>query len=155
MDEMMDIVDETESDGVLALAALLRPPAPPSQRRRRVPVTIPIRRSDADAAGGVEIVHRTTAAVASPDDPRLRAKAANVIAALASLKPRTPMESSLAGLFVAMSAAALELACGGEDRWLRHPDRRDLAQPRGEAHGQGDRTGPSHRAPRRPGQENC
>ena len=108
MDEMMDIVDETESDGVLALAALLRPPAPPSQRRRRVPVTIPIRRSDADAAGGVEIVHRTTAAVASPDDPRLRAKAANVIAALASLKPRTPMESSLAGLFVAMSAAALD-----------------------------------------------
>jgi hypothetical protein len=117
MDEMIGI-EATGDQQLVELARLLRPatagdfttghpPAPPSQRHRRL-VTIPIRASDAAAAGGVEIVHRVTAAVASPDDPAIHAKAADVIAALASLKPRTPMESSLAGLFVAMSAAALD-----------------------------------------------
>ena len=113
---MIDI--EATGDPLLGLAALLRhPPAP--QRRRRVPVTIPIRASDAEAAGGLEIVHRTVAAVAAPDDPQLHAKAADVVAALASMRPSGPMESSLAGLFIAMQRAALELARGGEDRWLR------------------------------------
>jgi hypothetical protein len=110
MDEIADIdIDDSPGGQLLQLAELLRrPAAPPSQRRRRVPVTIPIARADADAAGGLEIVHKTTAAVVSPDDPELHSKAASVIAALASLKPCTPMESSLAGLFVAMSAAALD-----------------------------------------------
>jgi hypothetical protein len=107
MDGIEDIVDETESDGLLALAASLRPPAPPSHRRRRFPIIIPIARADAEACGGVEIVHRTTAAVAAPHDPQLHAKAASVIAAC-SLKPRTPMESSLGGLLVAMLAASLD-----------------------------------------------
>ena len=116
MDEIADI-DDAESEGLHALARLLRPatavdftsghpPAP--QRRRRAPVIIPVRASDAEAAGGMEIVHRTTAAVASPDDPQLHAKAASVIAALKAMRPSGPMESSLAGLFVAMSAAALD-----------------------------------------------
>jgi hypothetical protein len=105
-DEMMDI-DETPGGQLLQLAELLRQPSAP-QRRRRVPVDIPIRASDAAAAGGLEIVHRTVAAVASADDPAIRPKAASVIAALAAMKPSGPMESSLAGLFVAMSAAALD-----------------------------------------------
>ena len=105
-DEMIDI-DEPRGDQLLGLAALLRhPPAP--QRRRRAPVTIPIARADAEAAGGVEVVHRTVSAVASPDDPELRGKAADVIAALASLKPRTPMDASLGALFVAMERASLD-----------------------------------------------
>ena len=129
MDDAMIDIEATGDQQLVELARLLRPatagdfttghpPAPPSQRRRRV-VMVPIKASDAAAAGGVETVHRTTAAVASPDDPQLRAKAASVIAALASMKPRTPMESSLAGLFVAMSAAALELARRRPCRWLR------------------------------------
>ena len=102
---MIDI--EATGDPLLGLASLLRhPPAP--QRRRRVPVTIPIRASDAEAAGGLEIVHRTVAAVAAPDDPQLHAKAADVVAALASMRPSGPMESSLAGLFIAMQRAALD-----------------------------------------------
>ena len=103
----MDI-GEAPGDELLALAGLLRHSAPPSQRRRRAPVDIPIARADAEAAGGLEIVHRTVSAVASPDDPRLRAKAADVIAALAAMRPSGPVESGLAGLFVAMSAAALD-----------------------------------------------
>ena len=114
MDEAFDI-EEAGDDPLVALARLLHaqnspmsgtfPPAP--QRRRRL-VTIPIRASDAAAAGGLEIVHRTVAAVAAPDDPAIRGKAASVIAALAAMKPRTPVDASLGGLFVAMSAAALD-----------------------------------------------
>ncbi len=107
-DEMMDIVDDTPGDQLLALARLLQhPPAPPSTRRRRT-VVVPIRASDAEAAGGEEIVHRTISAVASPDDRELHRKAASVIATLAAMKPVGPMESSLAGLFLAMQAAALD-----------------------------------------------
>jgi hypothetical protein len=47
-------------------------------------------------------------AVASPDDPQLHGKAASVVAALAAMRPTGPMESSLAGLFVAMERAALD-----------------------------------------------
>jgi hypothetical protein len=110
MDGIEDIdINDTPGDPLLGLAALLRhPPAPPSQRRRRRTVTVPIRAADAAAAGGLEIVHRTVSAVASPDDPELRGKAAGVIAALASLKPRTPMDASLSGLFVAMERASLD-----------------------------------------------
>jgi hypothetical protein len=106
MDEMMDI-DDTPSGQLLALAELLKPTAPASQRRRRVAI-VPIRASDAEAAGGEEIVHRTISACVSPDDPKLHGKAASVVAALKAMKPVGPMESSLAGLFVAMERAALD-----------------------------------------------
>jgi hypothetical protein len=109
MDGIEDIdIDETPGDPLLELARLLQTPAPPSRRRRRVPVTIPIARADAEACGGVEVAHRVVSAVASPDDPQLRGKAADVIAALAAMKPSGPMESGLAGLFIAMQAAALD-----------------------------------------------
>lgn len=60
----------------------------------------------------MEIVRRTIAAVACPDDPELRAKAADVIAVLAAIKPRTPVESGLAGLFVMMERAAFDCMAG-------------------------------------------
>ena len=101
---MIDI--EATGDPLLGLAALLRHPAAP-QRRRRL-VTIPVKASDAEAAGGVEIVYRTTAAVAAPDDPAIHAKAADVVAALAAMKPSGPMESGLGGLFLAMQRASLD-----------------------------------------------
>lgn len=113
-DEMIDI-EATGGDQLVELARLLHtqnlPPAvgfPPAPQRRRRLVTIPIKASDAEAAGGVEIVHRVTAAVASPDDPAIRSKAASVIAALAAMKPSGPLESGLASLFIAMERAALD-----------------------------------------------
>jgi hypothetical protein len=75
--------------------------------RRRL-VTVPVFRSDAEKAGGEEIVRRTIEAVASPDDPALRAKAADAVAALKSIAPRTPVEAGNAGLLVAMQAAAFD-----------------------------------------------
>lgn len=69
---------------------------------------MPVARSDAEKAGGAEIVRRAIAAVARADDPELPAKAADVIAALKAIGPRTPIESGLAGLFVAMERAAFD-----------------------------------------------
>lgn len=71
-------------------------------------VTVPVLRSDAEKAGGVEIVRHTIAAVAPPDGPELPAKAADVIAALKALAPQTPAEAASAGLLVAMDAVALD-----------------------------------------------
>jgi hypothetical protein len=96
------IVDDQGAE-IVALARLLRQ-EPPSPRIAIVRVL----RSDADKAGGEEIVRRTIEAVASPDDPALPAKAADVIAALKAIAPRTPVEAGLAGLFVAMERAALD-----------------------------------------------
>jgi hypothetical protein len=97
------IIDE---DGVVALARLLEAPSAPPRPRRLVNVTV--RASDAEAAGGEALIYRTISAVASPDDPQLRSKAASVVEVLKALKPGTPMESSLSGLFVAMERAALD-----------------------------------------------
>jgi hypothetical protein len=83
-------VAEEDSEGkrLLALAELLRQEqTPPSVRRRRVTI-VPIFRSDAEKAGGEEIVRRTIEAVAPPDDPAMRAKAADVIVALKAIAPR-------------------------------------------------------------------
>ena len=61
------------------------PPPPEASKGRRRPIVVPVARSDAEKAGGAEIVRRTIAAVAPPDDPALPAKAADVIAALKAI----------------------------------------------------------------------
>lgn len=96
---------EAEGAQIIELARAFMPAPPPVRRR---PVVVPVLRSDAEKAGGEEIVRRTIEAVASPDDPALHAKAAGVIAALKAIGPRTPVESGLAGLFVAMERAAFD-----------------------------------------------
>jgi hypothetical protein len=108
MTDMAARIAESEGAEILELArAVIAAPTPPSVRRRRVAI-VPVLRSDAEKAGGEEIVRRTIEAVAPPDDPALRAKAADVIAALKGIAPRTPVESGLAGLFVAMERAAFD-----------------------------------------------
>jgi hypothetical protein len=112
MTDMAANILDDQGATLVELARLLRPSAtpasaPPSRRRRRL-TTVSVFRSDADKAGGAEVVRRTIAAVASPDDPALKAKAADVVAALAAIKPVTPVEGGLAGLFVAMERAAFD-----------------------------------------------
>ena len=104
---------EAEGAQIIELARAFMP-APPAQQppSRRRPASIPVARSDAEKAGGAEIVRRTIAAVAPPDDPELPAKAADVIAALKVIAPRNPVESGLAGLFVAMERAAFDCMAG-------------------------------------------
>ena len=70
-----------------ALVAAPAPPPPEASKGRRRPIVVPVARSDAEKAGGAEIVRRTIAAVAPPDDPALPAKAADVIAALKAIGP--------------------------------------------------------------------
>jgi hypothetical protein len=94
----------------LARAFMPAPAARPPSRRR--PIFIPAAKSDAEKAGRAEIVRRAIAAVAPPDDPELPAKAADVIAALKVIAPRNPVESGLAGLFVAMEHAAFYCLAG-------------------------------------------
>jgi hypothetical protein len=105
---------EAESAKIIQLAAALMtvPAAPPPESvvppgRSRV-ATVAVRRSDADQAGGEEIIQRTIEAVVCPADPSLPGKAAAVVAALKSIAPRNPVETSLAGLFVSMQAAAFD-----------------------------------------------
>jgi hypothetical protein len=78
------------------------------ERRSQRTVTIPVLASDADAAGGADLVRRTVAAVDHPDSPDMQDKAKAVIAALRNIKPRTAVEGGLAGLFVAMERAAFD-----------------------------------------------
>jgi len=67
------------------------PPDSVTPGRRRVTI-VPVLRSDADKAGGEEIVRRTIGAVACPDDPAIHANAADVVAALKAIAPVTPIE---------------------------------------------------------------
>jgi hypothetical protein len=71
-------------------------------------VVVPVRASDARAAGGAGLIRRTIEAVASPDDPDIHAKAKEAIAALKAIAPRTPVEGGLASLFLVMERAALD-----------------------------------------------
>jgi hypothetical protein len=73
---------EAESAKIIQLAAALMtvPAAPPPESvvppgRSRV-ATVAVRRSDADQAGGEEIIQRTIEAVVCPADPSLPGKAA-------------------------------------------------------------------------------
>jgi hypothetical protein len=89
----------------LARAFMSAPAAPPVRRRVAF---VPVAKADAEKAGGAEIVRRAIEAVARADDPALPAKAADVIAALKAIGPMNPIESGLAGLFVAMERAAFD-----------------------------------------------
>lgn len=106
---IFDEFGEAEGAQIIALAGALRQEravAPPTSCRRRA--FIPVACSDAEKAGSAEIVRRTIEAVARADDPELPAKAADVVAALKAIAPRTPVEGGLAGLFVAMERAAFD-----------------------------------------------
>ena len=74
----------------------------------RPEVVIPVTRSDAKAAGGADLIHRTLLAVVSPDAPNVRAVADEVVAALKNMGPRSAVEGGLAGLFVAAQVAAFD-----------------------------------------------
>ena len=74
----------------------------------RPEVVIPVTRSDAKAAGGADLIHRTLSAVVSPDAADVRAVADEVVAALKNMGPRSAVEGGLAGLFVAAQVAAFD-----------------------------------------------
>ena len=74
----------------------------------RPEVVIPVTRSDAKAAGGADLIHRTLSAVVSPDAPNVRAVADEVVAALKNMGSRSAVEGGLAGLFVAAQVAAFD-----------------------------------------------
>jgi hypothetical protein len=103
-------VCEAEADAMRALAqALRRPgPAPAAPRRPQTVVAVAVSESDARAAGGPALVERTVAASIDAAEPDARAKAADVIAALKSIAPRTAVEGGLAGLFVALERMAFD-----------------------------------------------
>jgi hypothetical protein len=83
--------------------------APVEQRGRRPrTVFVPVLASEAVAAGGVDLIRRTVAAVERPDSPDMQSKARAVIEALRSIAPQTAVEGSLAGLFVATERMAFD-----------------------------------------------
>jgi hypothetical protein len=102
-----------EAAQVRALAALFTGASPAEPTFARPPhlrpeVLIPVTRSDAKAAGGADLIQRTLSAVVSPDAPDVRAVTDEVIAALKNMAPRSAVEGSLSGLFVAAQVAAFD-----------------------------------------------
>jgi hypothetical protein len=110
------MIEGDDATIIAGLAALARhAPRPPERRASKFPdenlaaeVAVTVTAADAKAAGGIGLIRRTVEAVASPDDPDVHAKAREVVSALRSLAPRTPVEGGLAGLFVAMERAAFD-----------------------------------------------
>jgi hypothetical protein len=102
-----------EAAQVRALAALFMGASPAEPTAAQPPhlrpeVVIPVTRSDAKAAGGADLIHRTLSAVVSPDAPDVRAVADEVVSALKNMAPRSAVEGGLAGLFVAAQMAAFD-----------------------------------------------
>jgi hypothetical protein len=102
-----------EAAQVRALAALLKGASPAEPTVAKPPdlrpeVVVPVTRSDAKAAGGADLLHRTLSAVVSPDAPDVRAVADEVVSALKNMAPRSAVEGGLAGLFVAAQVAAFD-----------------------------------------------
>ena len=115
MARMVEEFGEAEGAQIVALARFLRQDQAPPPRRLAVAVvsqSSPSVRPTPRRPVAWRSSRRTIAAVAGPDDPELRAKAADVIAVLAAIKPRTPVESGLAGLFVMMERAAFDCMAG-------------------------------------------
>jgi hypothetical protein len=95
---VLDQSSEAEGAQIVALARFLQqhpaPPAPPSQRRRRV---VPIVRSEANAAEGTsadvfnaKIIRETVAACTTMDDPDLAEAVVETIAGLPRPTPAKP-----------------------------------------------------------------
>ena len=77
-------------------------------------VVIPVTRSDAKAAGGADLIHRTLSAVVSPDAPDVRAVADEVVAALKNMGPAAPSRAASL-VYSSLRRWRLSTAIGSQD----------------------------------------